>query len=146
MIPSCMIGQILQHIFTTSSDAKIEDLCQFRPRSIRRGVVFNFAKLFLDLDYKKRNEEFFFWFSSVGLVIIYSHCPIFTEKFLKLICKDKLIQISFRNLWGCKTKNYLNQNGKIHNNTGDVQNQTRHTSCHSWWSHINLSNNQPPHL
>jgi hypothetical protein len=91
MIPSCMIGQILQHIFTTSSGAKIEDLCQFRPRSIRRGVVFNFAKLFLDLVYKKRNGEFFFWFSSVGLVIIYSHCPICTEKFLKLICKDKLI-------------------------------------------------------
>jgi hypothetical protein len=26
---------------------------------------------------------------------------------------------------------YLNQNGKIHNNTGNVsQNQTHHTSCH----------------
>ncbi len=85
-----MIGQILQHIFTTSSGAKIEDLCQFRPR---RGVVFNFAKLFLDLVYKKRNGEFFFWFSSVGLVIIYSRRPIGTEKDLKLICKDNLQEL-----------------------------------------------------
>jgi hypothetical protein len=54
-----MIGQILQHIFTTSSGAKIEDLCQFRPRSIRRGVVFNFAKLFLDLITRKEMKSFF---------------------------------------------------------------------------------------
>jgi hypothetical protein len=93
-----MIGQILQHIFTTSSGAKLRIFASSGPEVSEEELSFNFAKLFLDLVYKKRNGEFFFWFSSVGLVIIYSRCPISTEKDLKLICKDKLIQISFRNL------------------------------------------------
>jgi hypothetical protein len=114
------------------------------PEVSEEELSFHFAKLFLDLVYKKRNRVF--WFSSVGLVIIYSHRPICTEKFLKLICKDKLIQISFRPLWGCKKKDYLNQNGK--------QDSQQH-----WWytepdqphfmpqmMKINLSNSQPPPL